>query len=126
MELGEPQPKTPKKVLNKAKELLFLKIPGYTPSNGIIQLRNKISEFYKFKHRVNISPDRVFVTTGSSGAFLLSFLLNFDKGDRVAIFNPVYPAYRNILKSLDIEVVEIYPENTNGIIDLTSIKKKKI
>ena len=67
----------------------------------------------------------MFVTTGSSGAFLLSFLLNFDKGDRVAIFNPVYPAYRNILKSLDIEVVEIYPENTNGIIDLTSIKKKK-
>ena len=45
LELGEPQPKTPKKVLNKAKELLFLKIPGYTPSNGIIQLRNKISEF---------------------------------------------------------------------------------
>ena len=56
---------------------------------------------------------------------MLSFLLNFDKGDRVAIFNPVYPAYRNILRSLNIEVVEIYPEINERTINLKSIEKYK-
>ena len=47
------------------------------------------------------------VTTGSSGAFILSFLAAFDAGSRVAITAPGYPAYRNILSALGIEVVEI-------------------
>ena len=47
------------------------------------------------------------MTTGSSAAFNLAFLAMFDVGDRVAIAAPGYPAYRNILAALGIEVVEI-------------------
>jgi aspartate/methionine/tyrosine aminotransferase len=47
------------------------------------------------------------VTTGSSAGFNLAFLTMFDPGDRVAITSPGYPAYRNILKALGLEVVEI-------------------
>ena len=50
---------------------------------------------------------RIIVTTGSSGAFLLSFLSAFDQGDRVGLALPGYPAYKNILAALDIEAVEI-------------------
>ena len=108
LELGEPIPKTPKAVLNEASRLSRLSLPGYTPSNGIEELRERISEFYKSRYNLKINSDQIFVTTGSSGAFLLTFLSCFDKGSRVAIFNPVYPAYRNILKSLDIDVIEIF------------------
>ena len=126
LELGEPQIKTPNLIKDEVQRLVKKGIAGYTPSNGIYPLRKKISEYYKRKYQVDISEDRVFITTGSSGAFLLSFLLNFDKGDRVAIFNPVYPAYRNILKSLDIEVVEIYPDiNNERTINFKSIEKYK-
>lgn len=125
LELGEPQIKTPNLIKDEVQRLVKKGIAGYTPSNGIYPLRKKISEYYKLKYQVEVSEDRVFITTGSSGAFLLSFLLNFDKGDRVAIFNPVYPAYRNILKSLDIEVVEIYPDINERTINLKSIEKYK-
>ena len=110
LELGEPIPKTPKAVLNEASRLSRLSLPGYTPSNGIEELRERISKFYKSRYNLKINSDQIFITTGSSGAFLLTFLSCFDKGSRVAIFNPVYPAYRNILKSLNIDVIEIFPD----------------
>ena len=125
LELGEPQMKTPDLIKDEVQKLVKKGIAGYTPSNGIYPLRKKISEYYKRKYQVEVSEDRVFITTGSSGAFLLSFLLNFDSGDRVAIFNPVYPAYRNILKSLNIEVVEIYPDMNERTINFKSIEKYK-
>ena len=52
-------------------------------------------------------PARIAVTTGSSAAFNLAFLAMFDPGDRVAIAAPGYPAYRNIMAALGLEVVEI-------------------
>ena len=124
-ELGEPSPITPKKITDEAKRLIDLNLPGYTPSNGIYELRSKIAKYY-LKKNIVINSEQVFVTTGSSGAFLLSFLTCFDPGDRVVIFNPSYPAYRNILKSLNLEVVEIKssPEDDFNI-DLTKIKLQK-
>ena len=127
LELGEPIPKTPIAVLKEASRLSRLCLPGYTPSNGIEELREKISEFYKDRYSLKIDSEQIFITTGSSGAFLLTFLSCFDKGSRVAIFNPVYPAYRNILKSLDIDVVEIFTDKNNiDKIDLSLISKKKV
>ena len=127
LELGEPIPKTPKAVLKEASRLSRLSLTGYTPSNGIEELREKISDFYKKRYNLNINSDQIFITTGSSGAFLLTFLSCFDKGSKVAIFNPVYPAYRNILKSLNIDVVEIFPDKNNiDKIDLSLISKQKI
>ncbi len=109
LELGEPQPKTPLKVKNEVKKLLKLNLPGYTPSNGITELRESISKFYNVQYNLKVPKENIFITTGSSGAFLLSFLVCFDPGQRVGIFSPVYPAYRNILKSLNLKVIEINP-----------------
>ena len=127
LELGEPQPKTPKIVLNEASRLSKINIPGYTPSNGIEPLRKKICLYYKTKYNLNIDKNQVFITTGSSGAFLLTFLSCFNPGDKVVIFNPVYPAYRNILKCLNIEVIEIYPEkNSIEKINIEKFKNKNV
>ena len=54
-----------------------------------------------------MDPACIAVTTGSSGAFQLVFLAAFDPGDRVALASPGYPAYRNILAALGVEVIEI-------------------
>lgn len=127
LELGEPQPKTPKKVLEEASRLSKLNIPGYTPSNGIENLRQKISKYYQLQYKLKVDKDQVFITTGSSGAFLLTFLSCFDPGSKVGIFSPVYPAYRNILKCLNIEVIEIYPDKDKiDKIDLSKIRGIKI
>ncbi len=56
---------------------------------------------------MTLPAERIAVTVGSSGAFLLAFLAAFDAGDRVAVTAPGYPAYRHILRALDIEPVEL-------------------
>ncbi|MDR8018416.1 pyridoxal phosphate-dependent aminotransferase [Nesterenkonia aerolata] len=80
---------------------------NYSPGLGIRPLREAIAAHAQRWYGVDVSADRVAVTTGSSGAFMLTFLAAFDAGDRVALARPGYPAYRNILTSLGVEVVDL-------------------
>ena len=79
----------------------------YTPALGISELRDAIAGHYRRWYGLDIPARNVAVTTGSSGAFLLAFLSAFNAGDRVALARPGYPAYKNILRALGIEVVEL-------------------
>ncbi|WP_431607156.1 pyridoxal phosphate-dependent aminotransferase [Micrococcus lylae] len=79
----------------------------YTPASGIRPLCEAIAGHYARWYGLDVAPEQVAVTTGSSGAFLLGFLCAFEAGDRVALARPGYPAYRNILTSLGCEVVEL-------------------
>ena len=54
-----------------------------------------------------VPPERIVVTTGSSGAFMLAFLAAFDPGQRVAIAEPGYPGYRHILSLLGLEAASL-------------------
>jgi aspartate/methionine/tyrosine aminotransferase len=56
---------------------------------------------------LEIAPERVVVTTGSSAGFILAFLALFEAGDRVAVASPGYPPYRHILSALGCECVLI-------------------
>ena len=57
LELGEPQPATPLKVLRESSRLSKLKLPGYTPSNGILALREAVSEhiYYEYNSKITMS-----------------------------------------------------------------------
>ena len=66
-----------------------------------------VARDYEINYGVSVDPADVMVTTGSSAAFVLGFTAAFDHGDRVAIATPGYPAYRNILEALGVEVVSI-------------------
>ncbi|MEK9755268.1 MAG: aminotransferase class I/II-fold pyridoxal phosphate-dependent enzyme, partial [Rhodospirillaceae bacterium] len=79
----------------------------YTDSFGVPALRERIGRHYREVYGVDVATESIVVTTGSSAAFVLSFLAAFDVGDRVALASPGYPAYRNILNALGIEVVDI-------------------
>ena len=63
LELGEPIPKTPKAVLNEASRLSRLSLPGYTPSNGIEELREKIRYYLKNKNARQKIIDQAFQYT---------------------------------------------------------------
>ncbi|WP_261624676.1 pyridoxal phosphate-dependent aminotransferase [Nesterenkonia marinintestina] len=80
---------------------------NYSPGLGIRPLREAIAAHARSWYDIDLAADRIAVTTGSSGAFMLTFLAAFDVGDRVALARPGYPAYRNILASLGIEVVDL-------------------
>ena len=107
LEVGQPSTPAPAGVLAAAQAALRDDRIGYTVALGIPPLRQAIAGHYGRAYGTTVTPEQVVVTTGSSGAFLLAFLAAFDVGDRVALAAPGYPAYRNILGALGIEVVEI-------------------
>ncbi|WP_288901460.1 pyridoxal phosphate-dependent aminotransferase [uncultured Sneathiella sp.] len=102
MEVGQPGTPAPSKVLAAAKDALENQQIGYTDALGIAPLREAIARHYKDFYGIDVPMERVVVTTGSSGGFLLTFLSAFEKGDGIVLAEPGYPAYRNILTSLDL------------------------
>jgi aspartate/methionine/tyrosine aminotransferase len=80
---------------------------GYTTSYGLPTLRQRIAQHYNDWYGVAPDPNQILITAGASGAFVVTFLACFDAGARVAITAPGYPCYRNDLRALGIEPVEI-------------------
>lgn len=107
MEVGEPGAPTPQLVRDAAIAALQGGRIGYTDALGWRPLRERIARSYGETYGIDLDPGRVAVTTGSSAGFNLAFLAAFDAGERVAIASPGYPAYANILRALDLEVVEL-------------------
>ncbi len=105
LEVGQPSTPAPRGVLEAAHRALDGQVLGYTLALGIPPLRAAIAAHYRQSYGLNLPADRIVVTTGSSGGFILSFLAAFDAGDRVAMASPGYPAYRNILQAVDVEPV---------------------
>jgi aspartate/methionine/tyrosine aminotransferase len=107
LEVGQPSTPAPAGVLAAAERALRSDKLGYTDAFGIPPLRRAIAAHYRAWYGADVPAERIVVTTGSSGAFLLAFTAAFDAGDRVAIVEPGYPCYKNILRALDIEVVSL-------------------
>lgn len=107
LEVGQPGTGAPGPVLDAAKAVLQTDTLGYTEALGLPALRRRLAGHYRDRYGVDVDPARVAVTTGSSGAFVVAFLCVFEAGDRVALASPGYPAYRNILKALDVEPVNV-------------------
>nr|WP_244165168.1 pyridoxal phosphate-dependent aminotransferase [Rhodococcus fascians] len=104
---GQPSTPAPAPVLRDAREALDGHLLGYTETLGILPLREAIAAYHSAESNIDVHPDEVVVTTGSSGAFTLLFLAAFDVGDTVVMARPGYPAYRNTLAALGCRVVEL-------------------
>lgn len=107
LEVGQPSTPAPAGVRAAAVAALAADRLGYTDALGIPELRHAIAGYYRVRHGLTVSPDRVVVTCGSSGAFVLAFLALFAPGARVAMAAPGYPCYRNILVTLGVEPVAV-------------------
>jgi aspartate/methionine/tyrosine aminotransferase len=107
MEIGQPGTPAPARAIAALEKAMRADALGYTVSLGLPELRTRIARLYSERHGLDIDPARVIVTTGSSGAFLLAFTALFDPGDRVALGDPGYPSYRQILRALSLVPVGI-------------------
>ncbi len=80
MEAGQPGSAAPRKVIERAHKALDEDLLGYTTAIGITSLRDEISRHYEHKYNIKVEADRVIITTGSSGAFVMAFLACFEPG----------------------------------------------
>lgn len=111
MEVGQPAAGAPRTAIAAAHAALEAGRIDYTSALGIRSLRERIARHYRDGYGCNVSPERIVVTTGSSGGFILAFLSMFEPGDRVAVTVPGYPPYRHILNALGCEPVLIETAN---------------
>ncbi|AQR62227.1 aminotransferase [Brevundimonas sp. LM2] len=104
MEFGQPSTGAPPAAIAEAHRVLDQDAMGYWES---APLKARIVQLYQDRYGVAITPDRLLLTSGASPALVLALSSTFAPGDRIAMARPGYVAYRNTVRALNLEAVEI-------------------
>ncbi len=103
MEIGEPDFPTPAPVLAAAARALEHGGIYYTSALGIPELRAAIARHYADHYGVEVAPERIIVTAGSSAALLLVLALLVNRDDAILMADPNYPCNRHFVRTLEGE-----------------------
>ncbi|MDB5146420.1 MAG: aminotransferase class I/II-fold pyridoxal phosphate-dependent enzyme [Mucilaginibacter sp.] len=112
LNIGQPDIATPDGMLNAIKNIDF-KVWAYTPSEGTLSYRKKLTEYYN-KLDYNITTEDIIVTTGGSEAISIALMACLDPGDEVIIPEPFYANYNGFTSQSDIVVKPILSFIDNG------------
>lgn len=104
MEFGQPSTGAPAPAIARAHAVLDSDSMGYWESPA---LKERIVRHYTEWYGVTITPAQIVLTAGASPALVMALNMSFNPGDRVAMARPGYVAYRNNLRALHIEPVEM-------------------
>jgi aspartate/methionine/tyrosine aminotransferase len=97
--VGEPDFTAAPQVLAAMEQAAQAGRSGYSPPAGLSQLREAISKYYAEHLNATIDPNRIIVTSGASGALLLTTMTLINPGDEVLMSDPCYPANRNFISA---------------------------
>ncbi|KFG89736.1 Aspartate transaminase [Sphingobium herbicidovorans NBRC 16415] len=104
MEFGQPSTGAPSAAIAEAHRILDSDPMGYWESPA---LKERIARLYADRHGVAVKPEQILLTCGASPGLVLALSCLFAPGARVATARPGYVAYRNTLKALYLEPVEV-------------------
>lgn len=107
MEVGEPDFAVPSCVSAAVQKAYAEGRTHYTHSLGDPELRSAIALKYKEEYNVEVSPDQILVTSGSSPAILLTLGVLCNAGDEVIISDPGYSCYCNFIRFIDAKPVAV-------------------
>ena len=123
MEVGELDFEIPSSVACAMRQALDNQMTHYTHSLGTIELRQAIADFYKKEYNVDVDPECIVVTSGSSPAILLALMTLCAKGDQVILSNPGYSCYRNFALSCNATPVDVKLDANQGFqYDINKVK----
>ena len=114
MEVGEPDFTTPEPIITAAKRALSQGLTQYTPAAGIIELRQAIAGFYQTRYGVTVSPERIIITPGATGALQLVLGALLNVGDEVFMPDPGYPCNRHYVELYNGKPVALKVNAENG------------
>ncbi len=101
LEVGEPDFDTPSCIKEAAEKALRDGQTHYTHSLGLLELREAICENYFKRYGVQVDPDQVLVTSGTSPALFMLYSVLLEAGDEVILSNPYYACYPNFITFSD-------------------------
>ena len=96
--LGEPDFPTPEPIVKKAQAAMLAGETRYTHSLGRIELREALAEHYQKRYDVQVDPDQIIVSSGTSPLMLLLFAALCNAGDEILLTDPGYACYPNFIR----------------------------
>ncbi|MDD5320976.1 MAG: pyridoxal phosphate-dependent aminotransferase [Methylococcales bacterium] len=124
MEIGEPDFATPETVIDAGIKHLLTGAVKYTPAAGLPELREKIAAFYRQRYGISVAKERIFVTPGASGAFLLALGVSVNSGEELLLADPCYPCNSNFVKFFEGKAKTI-PVDASSSYQLTAAHIKQ-
>ena len=120
LNIGQPDLATPQ-VAMEAIRNIDRKVLEYSPSEGILSFRKKLTDYYK-KFNIDISVEDIIVTTGGSEAVSFSFMACLDPGDEIIVPEPSYANYMAFAISAGA-VIKTVPSSIEEGFALPAIEK---
>ena len=114
LEFGEPDFETPPVIREAAEKALKDGLTRYAHTLGILPLREAIAEHYHTRYGVDVSPDQVLVTAGTSPAMLLLFTALLERGNQVILSDPHYACYPKFVKYAEAEPLFVPVEESDA------------
>jgi len=107
LEVGEPDFDAPQCVKEAAVRAIHDGYTHYTHSLGMLELREAICDYYYRSYKVNVEPDQIAVSSGSSPAIFMLFAALLEAADEVIISDPHYACYPNFINFVNGRCVRI-------------------
>lgn len=114
LSIGEPDFPAPPPVKKATIQAIREDFTRYTHSLGMPELREAIARHYHRRYGVQVDPDQIIVTSGTSPAMLLLFGVLLNPGDEVIMTDPHYPCYVNFIRFLAGKVVPVRVREEDG------------
>src|SRR5437870_1237052 len=97
LEIGEPDFDTPPAIVAAGVAALERAEPHYTPSAGVVELREAIARYLSERRGVRADPDQVIVTPGAKPIMVYALLALLDQGDEAIYPDPGCPSYSSMI-----------------------------
>ncbi|WP_340119154.1 pyridoxal phosphate-dependent aminotransferase [Pelagibius sp. 7325] len=131
--IGQPDFQTPEHVVEAAVKALRDGHHGYTPANGILELREAVAEDLELRHRVSVDPGSVVVVPGGKVTMFFAVLIFGEPGAEILYPNPGFPIYESVINFSGATAVPIPLSEANGfafsaeeVLDLITPKTRLI
>jgi len=111
---GEPDFATPEHVKQAAHDALNANFTKYTPSAGVLELREAVAQRYRLDHGVEIKPEEVIITAGAKQALFNTAFVLFEPGDEVITHGPFWPSIGDQIKLADARPVIVHTSMEDG------------
>ena len=112
LNIGQPDIPTPCEAFDALKKI-DRKVLEYSPSAGLMSLREKLRGYYK-KYNIDVDVDDIIVTCGGSEAVLFAFMACLDPGDEIIVPEPAYANYMAFAISAGAKIVTIRSSINEG------------
>ena len=109
--IGQPDFPTPVNIQEAAIKAIKDGHHGYTPSNGILALREAVSEQIYIDYNVSVNPDQILITPGGKPTIFYSSLILGGENNEIIYPDPGFPIYRSMInfsgaKGVPLKLVE--------------------